>query len=328
MALADALPEAFLSPPASASEFRSDHLDEIHAFIARYDGNHRRTALDAGPLGYAAHTLRCGGVDVAWTSTAVRQRIEGVPREAILQLPLRRRNVYAVGQRTLEARPDTAVLLPPGRGYALFLEPDDCLVVLRFSGARLAAEVRRRDRSRARDPSRAQELPLPGPRLATLAFFHRSLVQAGSGRPGDDAPSPAHLEARLCSWIGDAMAGAPEAGRGGFVAVDRVRAVEAWIDAHASDPVTLGDLCDVAGVGERFLETAFRRHRGETPMQFLTGRRLAAVRRRLLEAPPGATVTRIAHDAGFIHLGRFAARYRRCYGEPPSRTLNRAQAGR
>jgi transcriptional regulator GlxA family with amidase domain len=106
--------------------------------------------------------------------------------------------------------------------------------------------------------------------------------------------------------------------------IHRIRSVEAWIDAHLASPITLGGLCAVAGVGDRWLESAFRSHRGQSPLQFVMSRRLAWVRRRLLDPKPGDSVTQLAHDAGFVHLGRFAARYRRAYGEPPSETLRRS----
>ena len=47
--------------------------------------------------------------------------------------------------------------------------------------------------------------------------------------------------------------------------IQRIRMVEEWIDAHLADPITLGRLCAVAGVGDRYLESAFRAHRGQTP---------------------------------------------------------------
>ena len=40
-------------------------------------------------------------------------------------------------------------------------------------------------------------------------------------------------------------------------------------------------------------------------------------------AEPGATVTGIATEHGFLELGRFAMRYRRQFGETPSQTLAR-----
>ena len=315
----------FSPPPSHSSRFQSDHLDEIHAFIAAYDGSHRRAALGRGPLGYSMDAVSCGGVDLGWGRTRVRQKIRGVPQGAILHLPLGRRQVYAVGGRTLEARPDTAILLAPGQEYTLYVEPDDCLIVLRVPGAALADELVERGRASALASPGTREIPLAGVRLRALAAMHRALADAtGPAIAETSAPLAGHLEAHLSSWIADQILGTRPSSSMPTLAIQRVRMVEEWIDTHLADPITLGRLCAVAGVGDRHLESAFSAHRGQKPLQFVMARRLAWVRLRLLESKAGDSVTQLAHDAGFIHLGRFAARYRSAYGESPSATLRRS----
>jgi transcriptional regulator GlxA family with amidase domain len=103
----------------------------------------------------------------------------------------------------------------------------------------------------------------------------------------------------------------------------RVRDLEGWIEAHLGDPITLGGLCRVAGVGARCLQRTFEYRRGVSPMRFVAERRLAATHRALLHALPGASVTRIALANGFDHVGRFAQLYREVLGELPSQTLAR-----
>ncbi len=126
-------------------------------------------------------------------------------------------------------------------------------------------------------------------------------------------PCVGHLEAQLRSWIADQILGTRPSSSTPTLAIQRVRVVEEWIDTHLAEPITLGRLCAVAGVGDRYLESCVPRHRGQTPLQFVMARRLAWVRRSLLESGPGDSVTQLAHDAGFVHLGRFAARYRSSY---------------
>jgi AraC-like DNA-binding protein len=317
--------DVFSPPPPHAARFRSDHLDEIHAFIAAYDGSHRRAALGPGPLGYSMRSVRCGEVDLGWGFTRTRQSVRGVPQSAILQVPLGRRHVYATGGRTLEACPDTAVLLAPGQEYTLCFEPDDGLVVLRLPGSALADELVERDPAPARASREAREIPLAGARLSALVAIHRALAEATKPRMEyASAPSVKQLEARLCSWLADRILGTRPSCSTPALGIRRVRRVEDWIEAHLADPITLGRLCAVAGVGDRHLESASRAHRGQTPMQFVRARRLAWVRRSLLEARPGDSVTERAHDAGFVNLGRFADRYRRAYDESPSATLRRS----
>jgi len=87
-------------------------------------------------------------------------------------------------------------------------------------------------------------------------------------------------------------------------------------------PLNVGRLAGVAGVSERSLHEGFRRFRTTTPIGRLTTLRLAAARRRMLNAAPGLTVARVAADVGFLQFGRFARIYRDAFGELPSETLH------
>jgi AraC-like DNA-binding protein len=107
------------------------------------------------------------------------------------------------------------------------------------------------------------------------------------------------------------------------LATRHVKRVEEWIDAHYGDAVTIDDLAEVAGISVRSLQESFRRLRNCTPMEALARRRLRAACDALRN--PDATVTQVATDCGFFHLGRFASRYREVFGEAPSATLSRAR---
>jgi AraC-like DNA-binding protein len=101
-----------------------------------------------------------------------------------------------------------------------------------------------------------------------------------------------------------------------------LRGTEDWILAHLEDPITRADLCAVSGMNVRTLTRAFRRRHALSPMAFVRERRLDEVRRRLLAGDREETsVSNVALDHGFGHLGRFSADYRRAFGELPSETL-------
>jgi AraC-like DNA-binding protein len=48
--------------------------------------------------------------------------------------------------------------------------------------------------------------------------------------------------------------------------------------------------------------------------------------RTLARPVPGASVTAVAMNFGFFHLGRFATSYRKRFGESPSETLRHGRA--
>ena len=95
--------------------------------------------------------------------------------------------------------------------------------------------------------------------------------------------------------------------------------------ANLADPITLGDLLRVCDCSRSSLFAAFRNARGFSPMEFLADQRLNATRRRLRKPTGSDTVSSVAADCGFVHLGRFAQAYRRRCGEAPSDTLRQAR---
>jgi transcriptional regulator GlxA family with amidase domain len=102
-------------------------------------------------------------------------------------------------------------------------------------------------------------------------------------------------------------------------AVKRVMDV---VREHPAEPYDAARLAEIAQVSLRTLQEAFRKHVGMSPTTYLKEVRLHRVRQTLLTAAPGTvTVTEVAHQWGFAHLGRFARRYRARFGESPSQTL-------
>jgi AraC family ethanolamine operon transcriptional activator len=101
-----------------------------------------------------------------------------------------------------------------------------------------------------------------------------------------------------------------------------VRRFEQQIKERIDAPLRIPDLCSDLGVSQRTLEMIVREETGLTPKQFATVLRLNAIRRQLLQVGSGSvTIAGIARHFGIDHLGRFAATYRRQFGERPSDTL-------
>ncbi len=102
------------------------------------------------------------------------------------------------------------------------------------------------------------------------------------------------------------------------------RATDA-VDTDPGAPHSASSLAAVAGVSVRTLQAAFAEHLGTAPMEYVRRVRLSRCRSALLESPAGdrRTIAEIAFSNGFTHLPRFAAAYRRQYGENPSDTLRR-----
>ncbi|MFG2648663.1 AraC family transcriptional regulator [Streptomyces sp. NPDC048436] len=102
------------------------------------------------------------------------------------------------------------------------------------------------------------------------------------------------------------------------------RAMDA-VRERPEHPFTPTGLAAEARVGVRWLQEAFRRYVGMSPMAYVRDVRLTRVRDELRVADPWAlSVSEVAHRWGFSHLGRFAEQYRARFGELPSQTLRGA----
>jgi AraC-like DNA-binding protein len=112
-------------------------------------------------------------------------------------------------------------------------------------------------------------------------------------------------------------------GAAGPLPADLLRALS-WLRGHLAEPIQLERLAAIADVRPRTLETHFRMFLGTTPLGWVRRMRLAQARRELLRQGSGATVTDVASATGFGQLGRFAAQYRKAFGELPSATRQRA----
>jgi AraC-like DNA-binding protein len=92
-----------------------------------------------------------------------------------------------------------------------------------------------------------------------------------------------------------------------------------FIKVHARDPVGPGDIARATGVRQRTLQKSFQGHMGMSPGAYLKGVRLDLVRRDLEEGGVnGPSVTEIAMECGFQHMGRFARDFRDRFGVTPS----------
>jgi transcriptional regulator GlxA family with amidase domain len=91
------------------------------------------------------------------------------------------------------------------------------------------------------------------------------------------------------------------------------------------EPWSVERLASVLGLSSRTLHRVVRRELGVPPMTMLRRVRLAQARADLEAPTPRTSVTGVAYDCGFNHLGRFSQQYARRFGESPSKTLRRAR---
>lgn len=88
------------------------------------------------------------------------------------------------------------------------------------------------------------------------------------------------------------------------------------IDRHYAEPLDLGMLARVAGVSKFHFVRSFEAAYGETPIRYLTRRRIERAQDLLRLA--NLTVTEVCMSVGFASLGSFSTRFTALTGQTPT----------
>lgn len=319
-----------LTPGVRLDRFRSRDLDETGAYLgARFGDRSRVVPRAAGPFFYGHVVVDSGRAAVGRVRTLLPQIMRATAREPTLYLPLRAGDAYRIGRRTLQAGPMKAVVLAPGHEYTCRSPANEWLGLV-VSGDLLRDEILARRRGRSRTwLFRSVEIPLTADRRAELMGFYRRARDLGAARAVDATKAALDpVERDIAAWLAGMILGQRGEVRISAPSLRRFERLERWVDAHLGETLTLDRLCAISGVRWRTLQKSVMALRGQSPLEWIAARRLAAVRARLLSRPSGATVSSVALDFGFTHLGRFSATYQQTYGELPSETLEAARSKR
>lgn len=98
--------------------------------------------------------------------------------------------------------------------------------------------------------------------------------------------------------------------------LSHLRRARDHIDRHYSQPLDLDQLARVAAVSKYHFVRCFEASYGETPMRYLTRRRIERAQDLLRNA--NLTVTEVCMMVGFTSLSSFCARFRQLTGERPA----------
>lgn len=147
-------------------------------------------------------------------------------------------------------------------------------------------------------------------------------------------PGPAHAAAaaEIVAAARDCFVPAPvitvPRGRPRLDRGDIIRRSLAVLEAETVGRPSVAELAGSVDVTERTLSRAFHDTFGVSPLRYMTLRQLHSVRRTLRSDAAVPTVSAVLMRHGIWEHGRFAARYRRHFGETPADTLRRRPSSR
>lgn len=326
-----------LALPTRSPSFQSADADEIRLELTRLVAPHRLQPLQRRPLAARHTTLRMGGLTIFQVGYGAEVRIEaeGCGPYYIAKMPVAGQARIRSHGDEVHTGPATAAVLNPDLPLR-FDYGDDCSHLVVCIGA---AELERHCARLLGNEG------APRPIRFRLGMDLHSAAGQHWMRLATHLVREATLSAADGPFIGSQLTAAPleqlvmtallvaqphnhSAALLQPVAAAAPRALasaEAYMEAHADQPLTPADLARAAGVSERALFRAFKQHRGQSPMDRLRTLRLERVHRELRAGTPGlVSVTEVALRWGFSHLGHFGQAYRRRFGETPLQSLHRS----
>jgi AraC-like DNA-binding protein len=304
--------------------FRSDDVDETVAFLSEGFGSHHRVPLQRRPLGYQLLAATSSRAVAGWTSVGTENLIRASVPMPTVHLSLQHQIEYRVGRRVLRSAPGRAVVLAPGHDYSARVPPGN-FIAMTVDPVLLQEEVQARRAGRTQSlvlqSIEAELTPNAAREAQDLAAAQFAAVQAAGGERMH--PDLLAAERRLAVWMATRLLEHSGLRALSPASLQLAEDLEAWIGAHLAEPITFERLRAFAGVSSRCLQKACLARWGQTPIELVATRRLHRARGLLAARPAAASVTEVAINCGFTHLGRFAGLYRRTFGESPSDTLGR-----
>ncbi|MBV1789115.1 AraC family transcriptional regulator [Marinobacterium sp. D7] len=100
-----------------------------------------------------------------------------------------------------------------------------------------------------------------------------------------------------------------------------------YIRSNAKNDIHIEDIEWISGVSRNKLYSDFKSHFGEPPTAYLKRVRLEGVRDDIIKYCGHESISTLALNWGFNHLGRFSTEYKKLFGETPSETQAKAKLG-
>lgn len=308
----------------------SPDLDEARHRVGEVFCPHRlEPAASPARGGVRFNSVQLGAVGLSYLcyGAAVRIRPQHFDSFLLVQIPLAGRAVVRTGGVEVASDPTVASVPDPDADLDMVWGEGNAQLIVRVDRAALETQLRRvlgRPPATALRLDAAMDLTTPAARswLATIHMLRADLDGPGGLR---HPTLQAQAEQLVMSQLLTAQQHTSSAALAGGEPAAAPRAIsraEQLIVDHAREPLTVEDIAEAVGMSVRALQEGFRRYLDTTPTARLREARLVGVRAELAGADPArATVSQVAADWGFWHLGRFSGTYRERWGESPSDTL-------
>lgn len=312
--------------------YHSENLEEIRRLTSAKIRDHRIEAVDQGePIGATHNVAELNGLSVHVIQYAMRSLIRCDPLKQfyLVVLPLHGTVRMVAGDHDNKCDPNSAIIIPNDLRFALHWEAGATAVVLQVEKKRLERKleaylgfpVERRVRFK-------QWIDTSSGAGAFLRATLWMVIDQLDKNPWEEITpllSNEFAEALMATLLRSDfhnyqhLVGGVSHGSLPKIMKDAMR----YIRQNLKEDFQAGDIAEAVGTSPRSIQTGFKKYLRMSPMHYVRAMRLAEIRRELLDSKRSDlhSLTALAQEYGFNHLGRFSAYYRQAYDENPSQTI-------
>lgn len=321
---------------SSRTQITANAIDQAQQTISELFCEHTLTPLEKREVQMSlrsAHDTDLG-IEVLDYGEAVRIHVDkGLENFHLVQLPLSGKATMDVGNTTVQSSSSVATLPPLDQAFTMRWGVKTPTFILYVSRERLNEVARQLyGLDDAEQLQLALQMQMTTPEgaafLRALVDWHDVMEKSGSDSAYLRKLSSELLLARMLNAVENSASHSLSAGEGSTGSTVRADGLANRFVAAIEDGVEYGvgvfEIADQLGVPVRTLQDHIRSAFGTTPSALLREARLQHAQRLLVASDSSnETVTAIAQQCGFGHLGRFANEYRARYGETPAQTLRK-----
>lgn len=273
-----------------------------------------------GPVDTALYRGKIGRCEILALRYGAEVEIRPKPFQdfVLIQMPIQGSAVLQSSGVTHQVNPGQAAIFSPGEHSSLLWRQDCEQLMLKLPKS-LIDWAKLQLQEEGHDQIILPEISCLGRAMAKRWF--RLVAELLDCMPGNDCASPRWLrqvEESLALFIisnqlqkvNTDQHECPQS------STRQTKRLEEFIRERLGQDTTLTELATTVGVSVRSLHSICQREYGKSPMELLRSFRLEAARARLLQSKE-ISVTEVALEYGFSHVGRFANYYRQRFGELP-----------
>jgi AraC-like DNA-binding protein len=310
--------------------FEDGHPSEVSAYVRRHVGMHSLATRDWDAHATLRHAVlgNLGLSVISYGGLATVENPVGI-ESFHFQMVMAGECSINVDNQQLHLLPGSAAILNPSVPSSVTYSPECIKLIINIPCSLFNAQTSGPRRSSHDQPVRFSSSPVlldeRSTTLKTVELLFLEADEAGARRAGlGNTMEILLIEKLLQSFSHNDAAGKVA----GAVHNPFFDSVDAFIDKHMREDISAEQLASAHNVSLRTLYERFSLHRDLSPSAYIKLRKMRKIFQQLSSAQSGVrSVSQIAFEYGFNHMGRFSAEYRQLFGELPSETLRRTQRG-